>query len=133
VTSAPAVPLRRQNEPLAVQPHGQVPFGGFGMASCAPWPWTDSETALVDIWQFSTGGALDPPAARQAGLSRPAGVRHELGVTLRQDGPRLSAQHSQQHLDPLSPAHTNVEPGEPDERPACHPYAIADFHARRFR
>jgi hypothetical protein len=30
------LPLRRQYGPLAVQPHGQVPFGGFTMASAAP-------------------------------------------------------------------------------------------------
>src|SRR4030095_2808491 len=30
------LPLRRQNEPLRVQPHAQTPFGGNGTASCAP-------------------------------------------------------------------------------------------------
>jgi hypothetical protein len=30
------LPLRRQNEPDEVQPHGHVPLLGFGTASCAP-------------------------------------------------------------------------------------------------
>jgi hypothetical protein len=35
-SARPPLPLRRQNEPLAVQPHGHVAFGGLAMASCAP-------------------------------------------------------------------------------------------------
>jgi hypothetical protein len=30
------LPLRRQYEPDDVHPHGHVPLGGFGTASCAP-------------------------------------------------------------------------------------------------
>jgi hypothetical protein len=30
------LPLRRQNDPDDVQPHGQVPLAGLAMASCAP-------------------------------------------------------------------------------------------------
>ena len=36
-------PLRKQNDPLEVHPHGHVPFGGFGTASWAPWLGTQYE------------------------------------------------------------------------------------------
>jgi hypothetical protein len=31
-----ALPLRRQYEPELIHPHGQLPFGGLAIASCAP-------------------------------------------------------------------------------------------------
>jgi hypothetical protein len=37
------LPLRRQNEPELIQPHGHDPFGGFGIASCAPALGTQNE------------------------------------------------------------------------------------------
>jgi hypothetical protein len=39
----PPLPLRRQYEPELVQPHGHVPFGGLGIASCAPCDGTQYE------------------------------------------------------------------------------------------
>jgi hypothetical protein len=41
------LPLRRQKLPDEVHPHGQVAFGGFGMASCAPWDGTQNEPLVV--------------------------------------------------------------------------------------
>jgi hypothetical protein len=37
------LPARRQYDPLASQPHGQLPLGGLVMASCAPWLGTQNE------------------------------------------------------------------------------------------
>lgn len=37
------VPGRRQYEPDAIHPHGQVPFGGLGIASWAPCMGTQNE------------------------------------------------------------------------------------------
>jgi len=60
------LPLRKQWLPLRVHPCGQVPFGGSGIASCAPSRGTQNEPE--DVLAMRTGPARSDRLGLRQGL-----------------------------------------------------------------